>query len=203
MKGDEVTLTIRRFVFPVNEINAYVLIDGDTAAVIDPADAYHEIGNMLDGQRLHLKYLLLTHAHKSHIQSASNLKERFGGALCFHELDYNLLKESDNTLEPDMAVKDRTSLPLGEAVIKVLHTPGHTPGSLCYYVKKARALFSGDTLLKGEFGKIWGPHSMGLMLRSLKRLNSVIPPKTTVYPGHGLSTTMAKEAWLDCLDNLS
>jgi glyoxylase-like metal-dependent hydrolase (beta-lactamase superfamily II) len=106
-------------------------------------------------------------------------------------------------LEPDLLLKDNASLKLGRTTIKVLHTPGHTPGSLCFHIREAKALFSGDTLLKGEFGRIQGPHSMGLMLRSLKRLNSVIPPKTTVYPGHGPSTTMSKEAWLDTLDNLS
>ncbi len=65
------------------------------------------------------------------------------------------------------------------------------------------ALFTGDTLLKGEFGRIEGPHSMGLMLRSLKRLNSVISTKTTIYSGHGPMTIMSKKAWLDALDNLS
>jgi len=120
-----------------------------------------------------------------------------------HQSDTELLRESGIPFEPDMPLKDRASLPLDDCVIQVLHTPGHTPGSLCFYVKKARALFTGDTLLKGEYGKIWGPHSMGLMLRSLKRLNSIMPPKTTVHPGHGSQTTMSREAWLDCLDNLS
>jgi hydroxyacylglutathione hydrolase len=203
VKGNKGTLIIERFVCQSSENNAYLLMNGDEVAVLDAAEAYHEISNLLIDKELSLKYLLVTHGHKSHLQSMSMLKERFGGMLCIHELDLDLLKESDNTVEPDMTVKDGTSLPLGNAVIKVLHTPGHTPGSLCFYVKRASALFSGDTLLKGEFGKIWGPHSMGLMLRSLKRLNSVIPPKTTVYPGHGPFTTMSDEAWLDCLDNLS
>jgi hydroxyacylglutathione hydrolase len=203
MKRNKGTLIIKRFVSQTNDNNAYVLVNGDEVAVFDAADAHGEISNLLDEQELSLKYLLATHGHKSHLRSLSVLKERLGGTLCIHELDLDLLKESDNTLEPDMTLKDNASLPLGDTVIKVLHTPGHTPGSLCFYVKKARALFSGDTLLKGEFGRIWGPHSMGLMLRSLKRLNSVIPPKTTVYPGHGPFTTMSDEAWLDCLDNLS
>ncbi len=203
MKHNEGSLIIERFVCQTNENNAYVLVSGDEVAVLDAADAYHEISNLLIDKGLSLKYLLATHGHKSHLQSMSMLKERFGGTLCIHELDLDLLKESDNTAEPDMTLKDSTSLPLGNTGIKVLHTPGHTPGSLCFYVKKAKALFSGETLLKGEFGRIWGPHSMGLMLRSLKRLNSVIPPKTTVYPGHGQLTTMSDEAWLDCLDNLS
>jgi glyoxylase-like metal-dependent hydrolase (beta-lactamase superfamily II) len=126
-----------------------------------------------------------------------------GGMVCLHKADAELLKEVDSHLEPDLLLKDNVSLKLGKTTIKVLHTPGHTPGSLCFHIREAKALFTGDTLFKGEFGRIRGPHSMGLMLRSLKRLNSVIPPKTTVYPGHGPSTTMSKEAWLDTLDNLS
>jgi len=203
MKKNQSALIIKRFLSPTNESNAYVLINDDIAVVIDPADASHDISNMLDEQGLDLKYLLVTHGHRSHIQSLPILKESFGGTLCLHELDSDLLKESIDTLEPDLLVKDNATLTLNDTVIKILHTPGHTPGSLCFYVKKDRVLFSGDTLLKGEFGRIWGPHSMGLMLRSLKRLNIVIHPKTTVYPGHGSFTIMSDEAWLDTLDNLS
>lgn len=199
----EGNLSIKMLLSPSTENNVYLLINGDEAAIIDAANAYDDIRNTLDEMGADLKYLLVTHAHKSHIQSVSMLKRAFGGTFCLHKLDLDLLKESDDNLEPDLPVKDNTTLELKDTVIKVLHTPGHTMGSLCFYVKKAKALFSGDTLLKGEFGKIWGPHSMGLMLRSLKRLNSVIPPKTTVYPGHGSLTTMSDEAWLDCLDNLS
>ncbi len=203
MKRNKGILIIKRFVSQTNESNAYVLVNGDEAAVFDAADAHGEIGNLLDEQGLSLKYLLVTHGHKSHLRSLPVLKERFGGMFCIHELDIPLLNESGDHLEPDMILKDNASLPLGDSAIRVLSTPGHTPGSLCFYVKKAGALFSGDTLLKGEFGRIRGPHSMGLMLRSLKRLNSVIPPKTTVYPAHGSLTTMSDEAWLDALDNLS
>jgi glyoxylase-like metal-dependent hydrolase (beta-lactamase superfamily II) len=126
-----------------------------------------------------------------------------GGRICMHPSDRDLLRKQEEDLEPDLLLADGQRLKLAETTIKVFHTPGHTPGSLCYHLREAGALFTGDTLLKGEFGKIRGPHSMGLMLRSLKRLNSVIPPKTSIYPGHGLSSTMSKEAWLDTLDNLS
>jgi len=203
VKTDEGRLIIKVFVSSTNETNAYLLICGNEAAVIDGADAYHELTTVLNEQGFALRYLLVTHGHKSHVQAVPMLKESFGGMICMHESDTELLKESGIPFEPDMALKDRASLLLDNCVIQVLHTPGHTPGSLCFYVKKARALFTGDTLLKGEYGKILGPHSMGLMLRSLKRLNSIMPPKTVVHPGHGSQTTISNEAWLDCLDNLS
>jgi hydroxyacylglutathione hydrolase len=196
-------VVIKRFVSSPNETNTYLLIEEDEAAVIDVANSYSEVRDTLNELGISLKYLLVTHGHPSHVGSIRMTKENLGGMLCLHKSDANLLKQADSNLEPDILAEDNGSLKFGNTVIKILHTPGHTMGSLCFYAKDAMALFTGDTLLKGEFGKIRGPHSMGLMLRSLKRLNSVIPPKTTIYPGHGPSTIMSKEAWLDTLDNLS
>jgi glyoxylase-like metal-dependent hydrolase (beta-lactamase superfamily II) len=200
--GDK-DLMIKSFSSTPKGTNVYLLINGQEAAVIDVATSNQDIKNTLDELGARLKYILVTHGHLSHVHSVSQVKKDMGGMVCLHKADAELLKEVDSHLEPDLLLKDNVSLKLGKTTIKVLHTPGHTPGSLCFHIREAKALFTGDTLFKGEFGRIRGPHSMGLMLRSLKRLNSVIPPKTTVYPGHGPSTTMSKEAWLDTLDNLS
>jgi glyoxylase-like metal-dependent hydrolase (beta-lactamase superfamily II) len=200
--GDK-DLMIKSFSSTPKGTNVYLLINGQEAAVIDVATSNQDIKNTLDELGARLKYILVTHGHLSHVHSVSQVKKDMGGMVCLHKADAELLKEVDSHLEPDLLLKDNVSLKLGKTTIKVLHTPGHTPGSLCFHIREVKALFTGDTLFKGEFGRIRGPHSMGLMLRSLKRLNSVIPPKTTVYPGHGPSTTMSKEAWLDTLDNLS
>ena len=200
--GDK-DLMIKSFSSSPKGTNVYLLINGQEAAVIDVAHSNNDIKNTLDELGARLKYILVTHGHLSHIHSISQVKKEMGGMVCLHKADAELLKEVDSHLEPDLLLKDNVSLKLGKTTIEVLHTPGHTPGSLCFHIREVKALFTGDTLFKGEFGRIRGPHSMGLMLRSLKRLNSVIPPKTTVYPGHGPSTTLSKEAWLDTLDNLS
>jgi glyoxylase-like metal-dependent hydrolase (beta-lactamase superfamily II) len=200
---EEKGLVVKRFVSSPNETNTYLIIEGSEAAVIDVGDSYGDVRDTLNKLGVSLKYLLVTHGHLSHLGSIRTTKDNLGGKLCLHKSDTDLLKEADSNLKPDILAKDNDSLKFGNMVIKIFHTPGHTLGSLCFYLREAKALFTGDTLLKGEFGKIKGPHSMGLMLRSLKRLNSVIPPKTTVYPGHGPTTTMSKEAWLDTLDNLS
>jgi len=199
----EKDVVIKRFVSSPKETNTYLVIEGNEAAVIDIANSYNEVRDILNELAISLKYLLVTHGHLSHLGSIRMTKENLGGMLCLHKYDTDLLKEADSNLEPDILLTDNTLLKLGNAMIKVLHTPGHTAGSLCFHIGEVKALFTGDTLLKGEFGKIKGPHSMGLMLRSLKRLNSIIPPKTTIYPGHGSMTTMSNEAWLDALDNLS
>jgi glyoxylase-like metal-dependent hydrolase (beta-lactamase superfamily II) len=203
VKTEKKDWIVKRFISPPNETNTYLLIKGNEAAVIDVADSYSDVRDALNKLGVSLKYLLVTHGHPSHLGSIKTTKQNLGGMLCLHKSDTDLLKEADSNLEPDILLKDNDSLKFGETVIKILHTPGHTLGSLCFHVREGKALFTGDTLLKGEFGKIKGPHSMGLMLRSLKRLNSVIPPKTTIYPGHGPMTIMSKEAWLDTLDNLS
>ncbi len=188
----EEDLVIKQFVSSPNETNTYLIIRGKEAAVIDIANSYDEVRDTLNGLAIGLKYLLMTHGHPSHVSSIRMAKENLGGILCLHESDTDLLKKADINIEPEMLLAENSSLKLEDTLIKVLHTPGHTPGSLCFHIKKAEALFTGDTLLKGEFGKISGPHSMGLMLRSLKRLNRAISPKTMIYPGHGPITTMSK-----------
>jgi hydroxyacylglutathione hydrolase len=200
MKND---LMINTIVSPPKDTNVYVLVNKTEAAVVDAGDCVDAVQDILNDLRATLKYILITHGHPSHISSLSRMKKNIGGTICLHASDLDLLRQKESGLEAGLVLNDGQSLKLADATIRVLHTPGHTMGSLCYHVRETGALFTGDTLFKGEFGKIRGPHSMGLMLRSLKRLNSVIPPKTSIFPGHGPSSTMSKEAWLDTLDNLS
>ena len=194
-------LIIKSFTSPTDENNEYLIIDGDQAAVIDASNACEDMKKSLEERAIGLKYLLVTHGHKSDVQSLKMLKKNFGGTFCFHKKDRDLLRRLDEKFEPDMFIKDRESLKLKDKTIKVFHTPGHTMGALCFYIKKADALFSGNTLLKGKFGEIWGPNSMRLMIMSLKSLNSIVPPKTIVYPGRGPLTTMKEEAWMFCLNS--
>ena len=191
-------LSIQRFISTRHK-NQYLLINAGEAAVIDVTEAYDEVCKILDKTGIGLKFLLITHAHKSHLLALPNLKKKYGGIFCLHEYEYELLKESKSSLEPDRFVKDKETLQLGNIDIEVLLSAGHTKGSVCYYVKKADALFSGSTFLKRGYGKIWGPKSMSLMLFSLKRLSYTIPAQTTIYTGSGDLTTMGNEGWVQCL----
>ena len=199
MKAEMDKLEIKHFTMPPDRKNEYLLINKTEAAVIDVAAAYEDISGILKDSGLRLKYILITHAHKAHIQALNRLKKNFGGAFCLHAHEYDLVKQSDNELVPDRFVKDSAILTLGNTKIKVFHTPGHTKGSLSFYVKEAKALFSGATLLKGGYGKIWGPGSMSLMIFSLKRLSYNVPALTTIFTGSGDLTTMAREGWIQCL----
>jgi glyoxylase-like metal-dependent hydrolase (beta-lactamase superfamily II) len=191
-------LAIQRFVSTTGK-NQYLLTNVDEAAVIDVSESYGDICKILDNMGIGLKYLLVTHAHNRHLRALPELKRKYGGTFCLHENEYELFKESDSNLEPDRFVIDDDRLPLGDIEIEVLLTAGHTKGHVCYYVRKAAALFSGSSLLKRGYGQIWGPKSMSLMLFSLKRLSYNIPAKTTIYTGSGDLTTMGKEGWIQCL----
>jgi glyoxylase-like metal-dependent hydrolase (beta-lactamase superfamily II) len=198
MKKNTGSTQIKRLVSTTGK-NQYLLVSAGEAAAIDVSEAYDEVGSILDGMGIGLKYLLITHAHKSHLQALPDLKNKYGGTFCLHEYEYEVLKESETNLEPDRFLKDEEKLQLGDIEIEVILTAGHTKGSVSYYVKKANALFSGSSFLKKGYGKIWGPKSMSLMLFSLKRLSYNIPSETTIYTGSGDLTTMGDEGWVQCL----
>jgi hydroxyacylglutathione hydrolase len=190
--------TFRKLNQSDSEKNEYLLINHNEAVTIDVSESCDEVLEILHREKLSLKYLLVTHGHRSHLTALPKLKTEVGGTFCLCKDDYDLLKTSGVQIEPDTFVKDNAKLELGDGVIRVLHTPGHTRGSLCFYVKDADILFSGRTLEKDGYGTIWGPTSMSYMLLSLRRLNADIA-SAVVYPGRGESTTMRKEAWLNCL----
>jgi hydroxyacylglutathione hydrolase len=190
--------TFRKFNSSGDEKNEYLLINQGEAATIDVSASCDDVLELLSREKLSLKFLLITHAHRAHLTALPKLKAETGATFCLCEDDYDLLKTSDLQIEPDIFVKDNAKLELGDGVIRVLHTPGHTRGSLCFYVKDAEILFSGRTLEKDGYGTVSGPTGMSYMLLSLKRLNAAIG-SATVYPGRGESTTMEKEAWLNCL----
>lgn len=191
-------LEVKRFVSDQGK-NQYLLISGNEAAVIDISDAVDEVGKLLEEMGLTLKYVLVSHAHQSHVAALPVLKEKFGATFCLHEYEYQHLKETDVATEPDQILQDKDILQLGDIEIKILLTAGHTKGSVCFWVKTAKALFSGSTLLKKGYGRIWGPSSMSLMLFSMKRLGSIIPAETTIYTGSGELSKMANEGWIHCM----
>jgi len=198
MTKNESNMKIQRFVSTTGK-NQYLLISAGEAAAIDVSEAHAEVGSVLDSMGIGLKYLLITHAHKPHLQALPDLKNKYGGTFCLHEYEYETLKKSDTALEPDRFINDEEKLQLGDVEIEVILTAGHTKGSVSYYVKEANALFSGSSFLKKGYGKIWGPQSMSLMVFSLKRLSYTIPAETTIYTGSGDLTTMGDEGWVQCL----
>ncbi len=192
------------------DTNTYILGCSRTkqACIIDaPQGCLEWIEKTLKKHQLTLSKILLTHSHLDHIADAFPLREKFNVPVFVHRLDAeNLLTPgSDNIalffpvkgMEADGFFKDGDTISVGDFQIHVILTPGHTPGGVCFYLPEEQIIFSGDTLFKNSMGRVDFPHSdPSSMWKSLKKL-ALLPPQTRVYPGHGPSTTIGSEKWME------
>lgn len=186
---------VERLVVGELATNCYILKAGEEAAAIDPGAADERLIRTLKGY--HLRYILLTHAHPDHLGGVPRLKEAFPeAALLLHKADLEGLRWFLPELEPDDLLEEGSTLTLGLGgeQLRVLHTPGHSPGSVVF-MSDAR-LFVGDLLFRDSIGRTDLPGgSPGEMARSLRRLIG-LDGDFRVYPGHGPETTLARErAW--------
>ncbi|MBI5346841.1 MAG: MBL fold metallo-hydrolase [Chlamydiae bacterium] len=191
--------------------NNTILLCSETsnmAAVVDPSfGSFEEISKYLKKNSFDLKKILLTHSHYDHIVDAKRFKEHFHAEIYIHKLDSdNLINPGSDGLlgisnlqgvMPDHFLEDGQKFLVGTIVLRVIHTPGHTPGSICFYIPSEKILLSGDTLFKGAFGRLDLPTSEPeKMMDSLKKL-SKLPKDTKVISGHGSDTFIGKEEWLE------
>jgi len=181
---------------------SYIVADSNEAAVIDAGVNFRKILGILEEKKLSLKYIILTHAHFDHVFYANELKAATGASVVLHAEDAPVLADArlsgfaimgiDKKVdEPDMLVKDGDSLFIGQMELKFIHTPGHTPGSMC--ILAGDNLFSGDTLFWQSVGRTdLGAGDPVKLSRSLKRLME-LPDSVKVHPGHGPSTDIGSE----------
>jgi hydroxyacylglutathione hydrolase len=155
---------------------------------------------------LSLEKILLTHSHWDHFADAFELKEKTKVSLYVHSLDAANLTApgsdrvpspiSIHPVEPDGFLTEGDVIFVGDLKIEVIHTPGHSPGCVCFYLPENHILFSGDTLFKGAMGALYlptaQPSKMSLSLAKLAKL----PSSTRVVPGHGADTSIGEEKWL-------
>jgi glyoxylase-like metal-dependent hydrolase (beta-lactamase superfamily II) len=155
---------------------------------------------------LSIKALLLTHSHWDHIADVAAAKKLWPVPLCVHELDAeNVRSPGADRLHspwmiegamPDRLLKEGDVISVGALRIQVLHTPGHTPGGVCFYLAQQGVLFSGDTLFAGSIGRLnVATGQPSAMWNSLRKL-STLPQETVVYAGHGEPTTLGDEEWI-------
>jgi len=197
--------------FPLGplETNCYVVSEPEsqTAVVIDaPPGALALIPAFLKENGLSCAALLLTHSHTDHTADAKALKDELKTSLYIHKNDLENLESPGSDGLPlfcevpptsaEHLITEGETLTFGPLQFDVIHTPGHTLGGVCFYSPKEGLLFSGDTLFKGSIGRLDFPKADSeAMWTSLKKLEQ-LPKETTVYPGHGPSTTLGAESWL-------
>ena len=188
-------------------INCYIIQDEETkeTMVIDPGGSIGKIEEMLKVIDADVKYILLTHCHGDHMGAASDLREKCGGKILIHRFDQEGLRNpsinlsshigiGDVSLEEDARVDDGDVLHVGNLQFKIIHTPGHTVGSISLYCEEEKMLFSGDTLFRGSWGRTDLPTSnMEQIMDSITNRLLVLPEDTIVYPGHGKSTIIKEE----------
>ena len=165
------------------DVNAYVVASGDEAVVIDPGAPAEKIAGQLAG--LTVKWIVASHGHPGHLAAKDELKELTGAATAMHMADAKLMLRS-----ADRYLLDGDELPFGEMALRVLHTPGHTPGSLCFVV--ANHCFCGDTILSQSLGKQTPETDLRKLGVSLGRLLQ-LPLNTALYPGPGPATSVEAE----------
>jgi len=172
------------------------LIGGDAGGeglVIDPADDVDKIIALADEQKITIKYILNTHAHVDHVMGNEEMKRKTRAKIIIHEEDAPWLTRIPSSMlsmfggrsspPADHTVKDGDLIQVGHLTLKVLHTPGHSPGGMSMYLDKA--VFTGDTLFVGAVGRTDLPGgSWPLMLQSIKTKLLTLPDETIVWPGH-------------------
>lgn len=192
--------------------NMYILWDEASrdAVVVDPGmmrEAEREmVTKFIDGQKLNVIHILLTHMHIDHITSARWLADKTGADVCACALDAQLgrelpdqvaqfhLKIESEPLVIDHILSDGDVLSLGEESIQVLHVPGHSPGGLAFYLPQSGLLISGDTIFNGSVGRtdLWGG-DMAQLINSIREKILPLPDETVIASGHGPTTTIADE----------
>ena len=196
-------------ILPVGMLQCNCSIFGDEtthdAIVIDPGDDIAGIVAILERHALQVKFIVITHAHIDHIGGAAKLKQATGAPVYMNENDQWLYDHiDDQAVWLGMETPERTSidtpavegdtLHLGTTAFHVLHTPGHTQGSLCLWIPAEKKLIAGDTLFFDSVGRTdlpGGDHKR--LLGSIKDKLFPLPDETLVVPGHGPNTTMGRE----------
>ena len=169
------------------EVNCYVLSDADSkeAVVVDPGVPPEKIAEQIPAD-LKVRWIVATHCHPGHVGGKDDLKTLVGGETALHTADAKQFLRS-----ADRYLFDADELEFGQFKLAVMHTPGHTPGSVCYVV--GNHAFVGDTILAGGIGKQMPETDLRRQMMSIGTKLLKLPLTTALYPGHGPATSLERE----------
>jgi len=195
--------------FPVGPLQCNCTLLGDEASgeamVIDPGDNIPQILSRLAKHKLTLKQIVVTHGHIDHVGGAVQLRRATGAPILLNENDLPLLKMMDmqagwlgiappEVAPPDVSAEDGMVAGIAGHAAQILHTPGHTQGSICLHFVADKLLVAGDTLFAGSIGRTDLPGGDGRqILRSIHDRVLTLPDETRVIPGHGALTSIGEE----------
>ena len=196
-------------ILPVGPLQCNCSVIGDESTreglVIDPGDNIEDVVSIVRKHNLQIKQIVITHAHIDHVGGAMQLRAATGAPILLNQNDYALLKMLDaqaawigvappGRVEIDHSVAQADSIKTGSLSADVIHTPGHTEGSICLYFPAEKKLIAGDTLFAGSIGRTDLPGgSFEKIIRSLHDKVLELPDDTVVIPGHGPLTTIGRE----------
>jgi glyoxylase-like metal-dependent hydrolase (beta-lactamase superfamily II) len=202
-------MKVDRLVLGEFENNCYIARSSDTAAdclIIDTGLDVQPLLKFLDRAKLTPVAVILTHGHIDHIAGVEPLRKKFPSIPVYiHKLDAEMLGDAATNLSiitgsPLTAGKADHLIDEGDIIekagvkLRVIHTPGHTPGGICFYSEKDGIIFVGDTLFAGSVGRTDFPNgSMKKLIEGIKHKLLTLPEDTIVYPGHGPETTIGRE----------
>ena len=173
--------------------NVWLIGDDREVLVIDAAHDPGAILAAVGGRRL--SAIVCTHGHNDHISAAPQVAEATGAPVLMHPADQMLWRMVYPGTLPDGDLADEEVIEIAATPLRVLHTPGHSPGSVCLYAPALRVVFSGDTLFHGgpgATGRSYSDH--GAIIRSITGRLMDLPPETVVHTGHGEDTTIGAES---------
>ena len=196
-------------ILPVGPLQCNCSVIGDESTheglVIDPGDNIEDVVSIVRKHNLQIKQIVITHAHIDHVGGAMQLRAATGAPILLNQNDYALLKMLDaqaawigvappGRVEIDHSVAQADSIKTGSLSADVIHTPGHTEGSICLYFPAEKKLIAGDTIFAGSIGRTDLPGgSFEKIIRSLHDKVLELPDDTVVIPGHGPLTTIGDE----------
>jgi hydroxyacylglutathione hydrolase len=196
-------------ILPVGPLQCNCSVIGDEttheAMVVDPGDDIEDVLAIIRRHKLQVKQIVITHAHIDHVGGAAKLRAATGAPVLLNQNDQALLKmldmqaawcgmQSPGKVEIDQSIGAADTVKAGPLVADVIHTPGHTEGSVCLYFPAEKKLIAGDTLFAGSIGRTDLPGgSMEKIISSLHEKVLALPDETVVVPGHGPLTTIGEE----------